>query len=310
MSISLINIRGLLAVAEHLSFKRAAEALQIGQPALSAQIRSLENSIGVQLVARTTRDVKLTAEGERFVARMRRLHAEMEAAVAAVRSGHELTDGRISFACIPSMAAHLLPRVIARFKTHYPGMTVDMFDVAAPAIERHIIDREVDFGIGGAPRQRDELDFTLVTRDPFVLVCHKSHELAGQTRVSLAQALEYPQVAMGRSSNIRAALDAHLATLGLNYQPAYGLAQFTTVGALVEANLGVALLPLAAVSLIRRMPDVRIIPFDDPGFARPVGLLTRRSESLSPAGEAFFQAMKKAFAQDDAARARRQSGKS
>ncbi|WP_296555490.1 LysR family transcriptional regulator [Pigmentiphaga sp.] len=295
MALSLANIRGLLALAEHLSFRRAAEALNLGQPALSAQIRALEDAVGVALVSRTTRDVRLTPEGERFVAQMRRLTAEMDSVVAALRDPALLLAGRVAFSCIPTVAAHIFPKVIKRFRDKHPGVAIEMHDEETVRLERRILSREVDFGIGGVPRWRDELEFTRLAHDPFVLVCAKTHPLARRGKVHLEEALQYPLISLSKGSNIRATTETYLSRQGYSFSPAYSLKQHYTIGPMVEAQLGISLLPNTAAASLKVSPRLRVIPLDHPDFTRELGLIKRIGEPLTPVAEAFYQATAQAL---------------
>ena len=289
MALSLANIRGLLAVAEHLSFRRAAESLQLGQPALSAQIRALEESVGVALVARTTRDVRLTPEGERFVNQMRRLFGEMDTVVQSLRDPGQLIGGRVTFSCIPTVASQLFPQVIAAFQEEHPSVVVEMLDEATTLLERRILSREADFGIGGEPRWRDELEFTHLFSDSFVLLCPHDHRLAGRATVGLAELVEEPLITLTKGSNIRATTEAYFAAKGRSFAPAFTLMQHYTIGPMVEIGLGVALLPVAATFGLREQAGLRVVPLKEKDFVREIGLVKRKGEPLTAAADAFYR---------------------
>ncbi len=290
MSFSLANIRGLLAVADHLSFSRAAESLQLGQSALSAQIRALEDSVGVALVARTTRDVKLTPQGERFVNQMRRLVTEMDGVVQTLRDPGMLAGGRVAFACIPTVASQLFPSVIADFRRSHPSVAVEMFDEATTLLERRVLSREVDFGIGGAPRWRDELEFTHLFTDRFVLLCRHDHRLARRAGVQLSDLADEDLITLGKGSNIRTTTDAYFATHQRKFSPAFVLLQHYTIGPMVVAGLGIALLPMAATAGWNE-PELRVVPIRDKNFAREIGFVKRKGEALGVAAETFYRAI-------------------
>jgi LysR family transcriptional regulator, carnitine catabolism transcriptional activator len=303
MALSLTKIRGFLAVAEHLNFRRAAGALDITQPALSAQIRALEELIGARLLTRTTRSVRLTADGERFVTRMRRLLEDMEAAVREIRDPRQLERGRVVFSAIPTVAAQVFPRVIERFKARYPGVAVEMNDEPTVVLERRIVAREVDFGIGGQPRWREALEFTPLVEDPIVLILRRDHPLARRRRVGIEQALRYPVIALAKGSNVRNVLDAHFERAGVPFQPVYSLVHHYTIGAMVEAGLGITFLPSMAAAMIERSRVLRAVPIDAAGFSRRVGLIKRSEEPLPPAAQAFY-----AFTVEALTRGRSRSG--
>lgn len=297
MTLSLSKIRGFLAVAEHLHFRRAASALDISQPALSAQIRALEETLGVRLVARTTRHVQLTPDGERFLTRTRRLFEEMEAVVSEIRDPRMLERGRVAFSCIPTVAAHVFPDIIEKFKRRYPGMAIKIIDEPTLALERRIISREVDFGIGAMPRWREELEFTPIVEDPFVAVFRRDHPLAKRAKVSIDQVLQYPIISLGKGSNVRATIEAYFERTKRPFVPAYDLIHHYTIGAMVEAGLGITLLPSMATAMMQHSSRLKIAVLNEPKFSRHIGLIKRTGETLSPAAFEFYQftlqAMKK-----------------
>jgi len=295
LTFSLSNIRGFLAVAEHLHFRRAAGALDISQPALSAQIRALEATLGVRLVARTTRRVQLTPDGERFRMRTRRLFEEMEAVVSEIRDPQQLKRGQVVFSCIPTVAAHVFPNVIGKFKRHYPGMAIRIIDEPALALERRIISREVDFGIGVRPRWHEDLEFTPIVEDPFVAVFRMDHPLAKHAKVEIDQVLQYPIISLSKGSNVRATIEAYFERTKRSFVPAYDLMHHYTIGAMVEAGLGITLLPSMATAMINSSSRLKIAALNEPGFSRHIGLIKRTGETLSPAAFEFYQFTLKAM---------------
>lgn len=98
------KMRSFIAVAEHGSFRKAAETLNMSQPALSAHVRDLEDGIGVSLLSRTTRSVRLTREGEHFLVRSKRALYEIQSAVRELQDEAALRRGRITVACVPTIA--------------------------------------------------------------------------------------------------------------------------------------------------------------------------------------------------------------
>ena len=288
MEPSLNTIRGFLTLAEHLHFGRAAKALAITQPALSNQIKVIEQSLGVRLFARTTRWVRLTPEGERFLHRARRVLSDLESAFIEMSDPAAPPRGNVAFACIPTIAGHMFPRIINDFESRHPTIKITMVDEATVEMERRIANREVDFGVGGLPRRKDELAFASIFSDPFVLVCRIDHAVARHSRIAINKVLDFPLISLGKDSNVRQTIENYFALAGRTFEPRYELKHHYTVGAMVEAGLGIAFLPSQATGMMRASPLLKIIPTQEPGFARHVGLITRRGERLSPAADSFY----------------------
>lgn len=282
------RLHGFLAVARHLNFRRAAAELQISQPALSNQIKALEATLGVALFSRTTRRVQLTAEGERFSVRARRLLDEIDNAYGELREQVTLERGTVAFSCIPTIAATAFPRIIREFISHHPGVKVEMSDDTTASMERRILSGEVEFGVGGTPRSLDELDFAPIGEDPFVVVCRRDHPLVRRRPVAVRDLIKYPVISLSKGSNVRTMLSACFEREGLSFTPTYELIHHYSVGAIVEAGLGVTLLPSMACDMLKRSDDLRILPLDNRKFARAVGLIKRRGHLLSPAAHRFY----------------------
>lgn len=286
MTISLPQMRGFIALAKHLSFKRAALELDITQPALSSQITGLERMLGVQLLVRTTRSARLTTAGESFLRRSRRIVSEVDSAVSELRNPSAPQQGIVSFACIPTIAGEMFPRIIRQYRRRQPDVTIEMVDEETTGMEQRIVSREVDFGVGGIPR-REDLSFQQIFADPFVLVCNRAHPLARKNRVSFADALKHPAISLARDSNVRQTINAYAATNDLTFHPAFELLHHYTIGAMVQAGLGITLLPSQATVLLKMSRQLKIIPFAEPNFVRPIGLITRRGEMLSAIADDF-----------------------
>ena len=146
-------IPSFVMLARYLHFGRAAEALAITQPALSNQIKLLERTLGIRLFARTTRWVRLTPEGERFLRRAQRIMSDVKSAFVEIANPTAPPRGAVVFACIPTIAGYIFPRIINDFHSRHPEIRVSMIDDTTVELERRIANREVDFGIGGSPNE-------------------------------------------------------------------------------------------------------------------------------------------------------------
>ena len=165
VGLSLPRIRNFVAVAEERQFRRAAERVGLSQPALSAQLRELEEFLGTALLSRTTRSVHLTAEGEKFLLRARNILADLESAVLEVRDHASLRRGRLAVASIPSVASRILPGIVASFTERYPGIDVQVIELGARDVERCVAGGNADLGIAAAPDRNSELTFSFMLRD-------------------------------------------------------------------------------------------------------------------------------------------------
>jgi LysR family carnitine catabolism transcriptional activator len=287
--LSLPRIRSFVAVAEERQFRRASERIGLSQPALSAQLRELEEFVGAALLSRTTRSVHLTAEGEKFLVRARNILADLDSAVLEVRDHASLRRGRLAVAAIPSVASRILPGVVADFTARFPGIDVQMIELGAQDVERCVANGNADLGIAAVPDRNSELAFSFLMRDRFVGLVAKSNRLAGQRRVRLDALFDYPLITTVPGTSIRAALERACREQGQSLRVTHSVTQHQTVIAMVAAGLGVALLP--SLSLVDNMSVVRLTVVD-PKITRDIGVIQRKGESSSVAAREFIGALR------------------
>lgn len=286
----LSKIRTFAAVAAQGSFRKASEQLHLSQPALSTHIRDLEEALGIPLFHRTTRSVRLTAEGERFLVRARRALDEIESGIVELRDQAMLQRGRVVVACVPTIACHMLPKVLASFSRQYPGIEVKVRDEYAQVLARDVAERVADIGVGPFLERADDLDFLSLTVDRFVAVFPQNHPLGSNARVQLKELTKYPLLTLASGTNVRAILEQAFAENGMPFRPAYEVFNHYTLGGMVEEGLGVTILPSMALSMLSN-PLLKTAMIVNPRIVREIGIIQRRDQAPTPAVTAFLQAL-------------------
>lgn len=272
-----------LAVAENASFRQAADQIHLSLPAVSMQIKQLEERLGVALFHRTTRKVSLTHEGEQLLISMRKAMAELDGTLARIQQVADVRQGRLSFACVPTVASTCLPPLLTRFAHNYPGITVRVREMSQPDLLEAVRRNEVDFGIGPKPERPGELDCQVLFEDSYVAVFPADHVAAGNATISLRE-LAKLQVLSLSVSQFQAHLRAALEDEGLVLDPVYEFTHVHSVLAMIEAGLGVGILPGVAIPRNTTLKTVRIIR---PAMTRSISVLKIRGHSLSPAAAQF-----------------------
>jgi LysR family carnitine catabolism transcriptional activator len=289
--LSLVKLKSFVAAAQTLQFRQAAEILGVSQATLSAHISDLERDVGVVLLSRTTRRVRLTAEGERFHNRARKVLEDLESALSEVREQAQLRRGRLIIATISSVASNILPPVLAAFRTQYPGITLQIVEDGTTAVEQRVASGDADFGIGLQPREHTDLSFRPMFRDRLVAVVGNRHALARRSRVRLAQLLEYPLLRSIPEISIRRSLETLVRERGLDFRTEHLLSHDRgtpqTVVAMVAAGLGIALLPSLALAMLDRH-QIAVLDVVDPELSRDIGILERKGGSTSAAASEFL----------------------
>jgi DNA-binding transcriptional LysR family regulator len=185
-------LRYFVAVAEELHFTRAAERLYIAQPALSEQIRRLEGELGVELLRRTTRKVELTAAGDQFLSRARRILAEADEALAEAARAARGETGRLRVATGATAGLPHVPRVLRDFREARPLVHLDLCQIHWEDLSGGLRDGSVDAAFVWLPFQHDGLSFAVLHEDPRVVALEAGHQLAAEPVLRMEQLVDEP----------------------------------------------------------------------------------------------------------------------
>ena len=282
------------AVAELSSFRKAADALHVSQPAFSRRIEKLEEALGVKLLERTTRKVSLTAVGRDFDRKVQQLLDDLDNTLLGIRGVAGTRMGEVTIACVPSTVYYYLSQVVSRYHERYPKIRVKVFDASANDVLAAVARSEADFGLNFIGSQEPDIEFKPLLEERFVAACRRDHPLAKKRKVGWAELGQYDFISVSKTSGNRLLLDQALAGLPGRPQAIYEAQHVTTMLGLVEAGLGVAAVPSLAMPGADH-PLLVSVPLVDPIVTRKVGLIRRKGRSLSPAAQQlydFFAEMK------------------
>ena len=188
------HLRYFLRAAELLHFTRAAESLYVSQPSLSAQIKQLEDELGVELFARVGRNVRLTEAGQLFVNYARQAVQTMEKGEEELSALQGLLRGNLRVVAIPEFGSIMLPELIVQFQDHYPNVYVKLSADTSDNIERGVAAGHFDLGITLLPLERNDLDSFELSADEIVLAVSSRHQLAKAKEVEPSALNELPLV--------------------------------------------------------------------------------------------------------------------
>ncbi len=288
----ILDLRAFLLVSETRSFHRAAETLHLSQPALSRRIQKLEQNVGAPLLERTTRHVVPTALGQDLLPLVRRLIEEFDGSLFSLRGADQHRGGQVTIACLPTAAFYFLPSVIARFQQDHPQVRFRILDLPATEGLQAVERGEVEFGINFMGASVPDLAFDALVEDPFVLACRRDHPLARKRKVSWSDLAPHRLITVHRTSGNRTLLDGALARENLRLNWFYEVTHLSTSLGLVEAGVGISVLPQMATprgehaTLVTR-------PLANPVVSRTIGVVRRRGAQLSPVAEEFLHTLKR-----------------
>ena len=281
-----------VAVAENRSFRMAAEQLNRSQSAVSMQIKQLEEQVGVAIFHRTTRRVELTSEGERLLAHARRALGEWEDGLRQIRDVVDIQRGTLSIGCVPTVAATILPKALSAFRVAYPGINVNLKELATHDLLESIRRREIDFGIGPAVEGQAEFQFDSLFNEPIFALASKAYQLPKRRTVELAELCAFPILLNSKSAELRKVLDRALLARGLDMDIKFEVLHTHTLIAFVVAGMGVGILPKIALPKFRGS-SMQALPIANPALVRSVSTISLQGQSFSPAAKELIKAVYK-----------------
>jgi DNA-binding transcriptional LysR family regulator len=245
------QIRYAVAVAEELHFGRAAEHLLVAQPSLSRQIRDLERDLGVDLFERTSRRVELTAAGAAFVESARRALTAVDASRTAALDAARGVQGQVTLGFVASAAIDILPDLVRRYRSIRPGVRLSLREMTTEEQIAALREGTVDVGLSRDLEPGDDIDVTPLVREPLLAVVPTGHPLQSRRTIEIADLAGSDFVTLPRQRVPRAwdRLIVLADASGTRLSFVQEANQFSTLLALVAAEVGVAVVPSSVRAL-------------------------------------------------------------
>jgi LysR family transcriptional regulator, hydrogen peroxide-inducible genes activator len=288
MELKLKDLRYLVAVADQRHFGRAAARCFVSQPTLSAQLKKLEQSLGVQLIERAPHNVSLTEAGEQIVARARRILEASDEVVVLARSQRDPLSGRLRVALLPTIGPYLLPRVTRAIRKGLPRLELMLYEYqTAPMLEK-LHSGELDLGILALPVELAGLEVRELYSEPFSVALPEGHALARRGRLRVADLKNERLLLLEDGHCLRDQALEVCGRAGLTDSQDFRATSLETLRQMVATGAGVTLLPeLAARNTYGNARGVAIRPFARPVPVRHVGAVWRHSTARRQAIEAL-----------------------
>jgi DNA-binding transcriptional LysR family regulator len=290
------QLRYLLAIAEERHFTRAAAREHIAQPALSQQIRRLEDELGVPLVQRTTRRVAMTDAGELLVARARRILAEVEAAQMEIQALRGIHTGRVTVGAMHTMGPVDVSLALAIFHERHPGVELTVREHSSEELAEMLRVDELDLAFLSVTERIEShgLGLQQLVSEELAAVVPRDHPLARRRRVRMAELADEKFISYREGSRLRELLVSAGREAG--YEPHVTLEsnESQRIRQLVARGLGVAILPRSDAE--GPGAEIAAVTLVDPGLTRDITLAWREGRRHAPAAAEFIELARATFA--------------
>lgn len=243
MNITLKQIEAFLALARTLSFSQAAAAVHLSQPALSANIRRLEESLGARLFDRDTRTVSLSVVGREFLDVASGIANQVVSGLDHMQDVVSGNHGQLTIAVAPSVAAGVLPHILIKYKEAYPQIHLKIRDVLTTAGIEMVRAGSADVALLPEQPDADDLEQRILFQDPLVVLCATDHPLASRQNLEWRDIIPHDLIVRDQNSSVRQLLDVQFLKHGRILHPAFEVNHVGTALGLISAGLGIGVVP-------------------------------------------------------------------
>jgi LysR family hydrogen peroxide-inducible transcriptional activator len=279
INITLRQLRYFDALARHAHFGRAADACAISQPALSMQIKEMEEVLGGKLLERSARQVALTKLGEELLQRVRDILRSVDELGDFARASRDKLSGRLRVGMIPTIAPYLLPKVIENLARLHPELDIHVRETLTPKLIKEVAEGRLDTAIVALPVSEPSLTEIALFKENFLLV--RPGEMEGTPVPSRETLREMKLLLLEEGHCFR---DQALSFCNLQSSPPREMLDASSLSTLVQmvgAGIGVTLIPEMAVAVEMRSASVSVVRFKNPQPSRTIGMVWRKTSPLA-----------------------------
>jgi LysR family hydrogen peroxide-inducible transcriptional activator len=284
MDLKLKDLRYLVAVADTRHFGRAAAKCFVSQPTLSAQLRKLEQYLGVQLIERRPRRVTLTEAGEEVALRARTMLETGDAIVTLAQTRRDPLAGQLRLALLPTIGPYLLPQVALKIRKALPRLELMLYEYQTEAMVEHLHNGEIDVGLLALPVHDDSLVARELYEEPFVLALPESHRLAARAQVRIEDLNGETLLLLEDGHCLREQALAVCSRSSVHEKQDFRATSIETLRQMVAAGVGITLLPmLASRGAYGSARGMTTRAFARPVPSRRIGAVWRKSSARAAA---------------------------
>jgi DNA-binding transcriptional LysR family regulator len=282
------QLETFLEVARLSSFSRAAERRFRTQPAISSQIRALEEEVGAKLLDRSGGKVAVTGPGKVFQKYAEDVLEQRRVMLVTLAEMHRVPRGELVVSANEGTCLHILPEVFAEFKRQYPSVAVSVKRLEHNKILEAIIENSCDFGVVSMPVPDKRLTVVPIHRDELIVITPPHHPLAGQAQATVAEVVEYPLL-LPKAGRTRDALETLFYERRLKPRISMELDSSELLKRFVAADVGIGFIPRSHVAEDLQANALAALTLADASIQRELALVFRKDKALSRAALAFIE---------------------
>lgn len=276
----LVDLRLFVYIAEENSLTRAAARAHMSLPAASTRIRNLEDSIGTRLINREPHGITLRPPGQAFLHHARQVLAQLENLRGDLQEYAQGVKGHVRIFANTTAITEFLPETLRRFLVTHPDVNVDLREQLSHDIVRAVSEGTADIGIVAGDVRTEGLHVVPYRKDRLVLATALSHPLAQATEITFADTLDYDYIALHEGSAIHSFLNLAAGALRKNLKIRIQVSSFEAVCRMIEANVGIGILPESAARRHARTEPLCLIRLTDAWAERNLIICVRELQSL------------------------------
>lgn len=277
-----MNLRDLeyvAAIDRYRNFGRAAQACHVSQPALSAQVKKLEERLGVELFARTNSGVVTTEAGARIVATAKDVLRSAQRIVDTAAEYRDPLAAPLRIGVIPTLAPFVVPFISRSIKSAAQGLVTVYREQPTDTLLTELESRMIDVGLVSGPIEQPGCKFTPVFREPLILVVANSHRLANAERIAASDIPVEELLLLTNEHCLRAETLAlcRNENIGIDLPDQLHATNFLTISHYLAEGVGCSLVPKLACPILRSAnPDIRFVEIEDQEYGRDIGFISRK----------------------------------
>ncbi len=289
------QLYSFVTVVETGSFSASAKRLKISQPAITFQIQSLEESLGVQLIDRSGKRVRLTEAGELVYKSSRKIISEVKSLESQIEEFQESPKGSLTIGASTIPGEYVLPKMFGAFKKKYPEAVLSLEIADTEETVERVINGEFDIGVVGAAIEDKRLEFSPFLKDELIFIVPANYEHYQEGKVSLKEIIGEKLVVREEGSGTRMVVEKELSKKGIkliDFSVVMELGSNEAVITAVEAGLGASIISRWAAEKAIELGTVRVVKIEDMPIERNLYITVRRGRPFNRLTELFLEFLK------------------